>query len=164
MAIPMMHVGSESNIIDNKAEIRGTFRFFNDEEGKKAQELFRFVAEHTAAIHKCRAEFPVEKFSGALINDEESSLLAERALSEVLPAGTIVRCDPWYAGETFSKWLRKYKGVFALLGINNKEAGYGADHHNEHFDFNESVLKTGAICAVRYAVECLLAESQLQNK
>jgi len=153
MAIPMMHVGNESNIIDNKAEIRGTFRFFNDEEGKKAQEMFHNIAVHTAAMHKCKAEFPLETINSAVINDEESAIVAERVLQEVLPVGTVVDCDPWYGGETFSKWLRKYKGVFAFLGIKNEEAGYGANHHNEKFDFNESVLKTGAISTVRYAVE-----------
>jgi amidohydrolase len=145
MAIPMLHVGNASNMIDNKAEIRGTFRFFNNEEGKKAQELFHSIAEHTAAMHKC----------SAVINDEESSIVAERALSEVLSEGDVVQCDPWYAGETFSEWLKKYKGVFAFLGIKNEESGYGADHHNEKFDLNEAVLKTGAISTVRYAVEWL---------
>ncbi|WP_186429622.1 amidohydrolase [Clostridium sp. BSD9I1] len=155
MAIPMMHVGNESNMIDSKAEIKGTFRFFNNEEGKKAQKLFRTVAEHTAAMHKCRAEFPLETINSAVINDEESSRVAERVLSEILPEGSVVQFDPWYAGETFSKWLEKYKGVLAFLGIKNEEAGYGAGHHNEKFDFNESVMKTGAISTVRYAVEWL---------
>ena len=38
------------------------------------------------------------------------------------------------------------------------EAGYGAAHHNDKFDLNENVLKTGAISTVRFAVEWLAGD------
>ena len=76
-------------------------------------------------------------------------------LNEILPEGTVVHCDPWYAGESFRLWLEQYPGVFAFLGIKNPEAGYGAAHHNDKFDLNENVLKTGTISTVRFAVEWL---------
>lgn len=67
----------------------------------------------------------------------------------------MVPCEHWFAGECFCWWLKKYPGVLAFLGIKNEAEGYGAAHHNEKFDLNEKVLKTGAISTVRYALEWL---------
>lgn len=157
MGITMFHAGETSNMITDTAQIQGTFRFFNDEEGKKAVQILHQTAEHTAAIHNCQVEFPPRALTGCppVVSDPACAAAARRALEEILPEGTVTSCDPWFGGESFSFWLQKYPGVFAFLGIKNKEAGYGADHHNEKFDLNEKVLKTGTISGVRYAVEWL---------
>lgn len=157
MGISTFHTGTAMNIIDDVTEIGGTFRFFNLEEGKKARAIFRRVAEHTAAMHNCEVEFPplFDMIGIPVVNDAACSAVAQRVLREVLPEGTVVSCDPWYAGESFRLWLERYPGVLVFLGINNKEQGYGAEHHNEKFDLSETVLKTGAISTVRYIVEWL---------
>ena len=46
MGITTFHAGTTMNIIDDVAEIGGTFRFFNMAEGRKVHALFRQVAEH----------------------------------------------------------------------------------------------------------------------
>ena len=154
----MFHAGEAANVIADTAELGGTFRFFNMEEGQRAADRFVKTAEHTAAMFDCTAEFPRGKpvvAGGPVINDAAAAALAQKVLPEVLPEGTVVPCEPWYASESFGQWLRKYPGVFAFLGIKNEEAGFGALHHNEKFDFNDKVLKLGALATVRYAVEWL---------
>ena len=157
MGITTFHAGTAMNIIDDVAEIGGTFRFFNMAEGRKVHALFRQVAEHTAAMHNCEVVFPpiFDVFAAPVVNDAACSAVAQQVLREVLPTDTVVSCDPWYAGESFRLWLERYPGVLAFLGINNKEQGYGAEHHNEKFDLSETVLRTGVISTVRYAVEWL---------
>ena len=81
--------------------------------------------------------------------------MAKRALEDIFPAGTVVPCEPWYASESFGRWLNRYPGVFAFLGLKNETEGFGAIHHNEKFDFNEKILRTGATATVRYVVEWL---------
>ena len=158
LGITMVHAGEASNVIADTAELGGTFRFFNMEEGQRAADRFVKTAEHTAAMFDCTAEFPRGKpvvAGGPVINDAAAAALAQKVLPEVLPEGTVVPCEPWYASESFGQWLRKYPGVFAFLGIKNEEAGFGALHHNEKFDFNDKALKLGALATVRYAVEWL---------
>ena len=158
LGITMFHAGEAANVIADTAELGGTFRFFNMEEGQRAADRFVKTAEHTAAMFDCTAEFPRGKpvvAGGPVINDAAAAALAQKVLPEVLPEGTVVPCEPWYASESFGQWLRKYPGVFAFLGIKNEEAGFGALHHNEKFDFNDKVLKLGALATVRYAVEWL---------
>lgn len=161
LGITMFHAGEAANVIADTAELGGTFRFFNMEEGQRAADRFVETAEHTAAMFDCTAEFPRGKpvvAGGPVINDAAAAALAQRVLPEVLPEGTIVSCEPWYASESFRKWLAKYPGVFAFLGIKNEEEGFGALHHNEKFDLNDKVLKTGALATVRYAAEWLIQE------
>lgn len=158
MGITTFQAGDASNVIADTARIEGTFRFFDLEEGKKALDVTRQIADHTAAMHGCRVEYDPRMFShlgGPTVTDPACAAVADRALRQVLPEGTVVSCEPWYAGESFRLWLERYPGVFAFLGINAPGEGYGAPHHNGRFDFNESVLKTGAIATARFAAEWL---------
>lgn len=158
LGLTKFHTGTAANIIDDTAEIEGTFRFFNEEEGLKAKTIFKRVAEYTAGMHNCQVKFPsiFDFFAHPVINDRECAATAQNVLNELFPEGTLTECGPWYASESFSRWLRKYPGVLVFLGIYNPEQGYGAQHHNDRFDLNESVLKKGAMATARYAAEYLI--------
>ncbi len=49
-------------------------------------------------------------------------------------------------------YCHKYPGVMALLGIKNPSYGSGAEHHNERFDVDESVMDMGVKATVKYVV------------
>ena len=158
MGITTFHAGEAPNVIADTARIEGTFRFFDLEEGKKALDITRQIADHTAAMHGCRVEYDPDMFrfiAGPTVTDPACAEVAERVLGQMLPEGTLASCEPWYAGESFRLWLERYPGVFAFLGINAPASGYGAPHHNGKFDFSESVLKTGAAASARFAAEWL---------
>ncbi len=149
--------GGTANVFADTAEILGTMRFFDVEEGKKAIEIVKSVAEHTAAMHKCTVAYSplMRVFGSPLVNDPAYAELAQKALAEVLPAGTVAHCEPWYGSESFSRYLEAFPGVFAFLGIRNPAAGTGAMHHNEYFDVDETVLKLGVLSTVKYALACM---------
>lgn len=154
MGITMFHGGEVSNLIPDAARLQGSYRFFDAEEGMKALALTKKVANNIADIHNCTAEFAPDFVGGPVVNDAQCSAIAARVVEEIMP-GTVTHCEPWFAGESFRLFLERYPGVFAFLGIKNEDAGYGAPHHNNHFDLNESVLKTGAVATVRYVMEWL---------
>ena len=157
MGITTFHCGTANNIIDNAAEIGGSFRFFSKEAGEKAKEIFKRVAESTAAMHRCQAEFlPDFSFWNVpVVNDTDCALSAQKVLKELFSENVLASCPPWYAGESFARWLSRYPGALAFLGIRNPEAGYGAAHHNEKFDLNEAVLKKGAASTAACAAQWL---------
>ncbi len=143
--------GEAGNVIPDQAKVIGSLRFFSVEEGEKAFRIVKETAEHTAAMHHCTVDFSRMKPPGyPVINDEKAALLAEKKLPEVLPEGTVARCEPWYASESFRMYLSKYPGVFCFVGINNPEYGSGAAHHNSFFDIDESVLKLGMLATLKY--------------
>ena len=155
--VTMFHGGDAANVIPETATINGTFRFFNIEEGQKAVDRYKAVAEATAGMYRCSVEFDpgVKVFGVPVINDKDCAAVAAEALNDILPEGTVVECEPWYASESFGQWLIRWPGVFAFLGIQNEAAGFGALHHNEKFDFDEKVLKTGCIATAKYVAAWL---------
>ena len=144
--------GEVSNVIPDTARVFGSFRLFSEKEGQKAFKILHEVADHTAAMHHCTVEYSpnCRIFGGPTTNDEYYSGLAEAALPEVLPEGTVVKAEPWYASESFGRYLAMSPGVFAHLGINNPEKGTGAAHHNSKFDVDEDVMIIGVMSTLKY--------------
>ena len=152
LGITSIQGGETSNIIPDTARVIGTLRLFSNKEGEKAYRILREVAEHTAMMHHCTVEYGEKctPFSSPTENDPYYSALAEAALPEVLPEGAVVKSDPWYASESFGRYLRLYPGVLAHLGIRCPEKGTGAPHHNSKFDVDEDVLALGVMSTLKY--------------
>lgn len=151
LGITSIQGGQLGNIIPDTADVLGSLRFFNVAEGEKGVKILKQVAEHTAAMHNCKVDFIDTVLGvGPVITDPACAQLATQALAEVLPEGTVAHCDKWYASESFSRYLKKYPGVFAFLGTKNLEAGMGAEHHNEYFDVDENILPIGLAATLRY--------------
>lgn len=146
--------GEVANVIPDKATVLGTFRYFSVKEGEKAARILHETAEHTAAMHHCTVDFSrLRPLGTPVINDYKCSELIETGLQGILPEGSVIKCAPWYASESMRKYLDRYPGVFAFLGIKNEEYGSGAPHHNSFFDVDENVLKTGMIATLKYVAE-----------
>lgn len=159
LSIGKFQCGTQGNIIPEYAEVAGSIRFFNMEEGAKAKILVEKTINTLAELAGCELVSFDITFMGSCINDEKASEIATKALTNVLPEGTVVDVDPWYASESFSHYLSEVApGVLAFLGIKNPEKGIGADHHNIKFDVDEDVLTIGAKSTVAYAVEILSAK------
>ena len=152
LGVTSIQGGESGNVIPDTAKMTGSLRFFNLEEGKKAVEVFRKVAEHTAAMNKCAVEFgpKFKVLCGPVINDREYASAAREALLDLLGKDSVVSCQPWYASESFSRWLKIYPGVFAHLGIKNLKAGSGASHHNSQFDVDEDALPVGVMAVLKF--------------
>lgn len=158
MGIANIHAGTNvSNVIPETARFMGSMRFFNMDEGRKSLALVKEIAESTAKMHKCTVAFGEKMYIsvGPVMNDENHSERAKAALEDILPEGTVSPCPKWYASESISRYLDVYPGVFGFLGIRNPEVGSGAEHHNEKFDIDESVLKLGMLSTVKYAYSLL---------
>lgn len=152
LGITTIQGGKVSNVIPDTADVLGSLRFFNIKEGQKGSNIIREVAEHTAAMHHCKAELSARTkvLLGPVTNNAACSELAKSKLAEVLPEGAISPCEKWYASESFGRYLELYPGVLAFLGINNHVYGSGAQHHNEYFDVDEKVLTLGMLSTLKY--------------
>ncbi len=152
LGIASIQGGEGGNVIPDTARIKGSLRFFNMEEGQKAVEVFKRVAEHTAAMNRCTVEFGprFKVLCSPVINDKKYAAVAREALLEAFGEECVVSAEPWYASESFSRWLQTYPGVFAHLGTKNLEKGFGAAHHNSQFDVDEEVLSLGLRATLKY--------------
>ena len=153
LGITAIQGGSVFNVIPDRARILGTMRYFNREIGQIALDMEKSVFDHTAAMYGCTVEYaPRNKiYLEPVVNDAD----CVRMLRAALPGGWLEDCEPWYASETFSVCMNRWPGALAFLGIKNETLGSGAEHHNEHFDVDESALWRGAVCYAAFAVEAL---------
>ena len=148
--------GQAFNVIPDEARITGSLRYFDEAAGRKALAIVQSVAEHTAAMHGCTATVGGQAdLALPVINEPRAAALAKRALADVLPAGAVTACEPWYASESFGHYLRRYPGVFAHVGIANEAAGTGAPHHTPQFDIDEQSLALGVTATLAYATAYL---------
>lgn len=152
LGITSIQGGVAANVIPDTAKMIGSLRYFSLAEGEKALRIFNSVAEHTAAMNNCHVEYgPLQKIAcKPVINDAGFAAIAKERLPEVLPAGCIASCEPWYASEAWSEYALVYPCVMAHLGINNPAYGSGAAHHNGFFDVDEGVLDMGLLSTLKY--------------
>ena len=153
LGITAIQGGSVFNVIPDRARILGTMRYFNREIGQIALDMEKSVFDHTAAMYGCTVEYAPRNriYLEPVVNDAD----CVRMLRSALPGGWLEDCEPWYASETFSVCMNRWPGALAFLGIKNETLGSGAEHHNEHFDVDESALWRGAVCYAAFAVEAL---------
>ena len=155
-AVGCIQVGSKPNVIEDEGRFAGSMRFYDYEAGKKALDIVCRVIEGTAAIHGCTIQYNRKVvFNNATINDPAMSAVARKVASKVFGEENVVETEPWMATETFGRYLQKYPGVFAFVGIRNEELGAGAAHHNPRFDMDERALAKAVECSAAYAAEVL---------
>ena len=155
LGITAINGGNTTNAFPDTARVLGSIRFFSADVGKKALDITKKVFSKIADIHGCRIDFgPVMSvYLLPTVNDPDAVELAKKAFSEVLPEEDIVPGRKRFGSETFSHYLAEFKGVYAHLGTGNEELGTTAEHHNEHFDVDESALASGSLCYAAYAIK-----------
>ena len=125
--------GTARNAVADFAHMEGTLRAFQDEvfEGLRA----RLYAIGTEVEEKYGVQVTISMSSGypAVLNPPElMKKLHTIAQIEELP-------EPFMTAEDFSWYQRFVPGVFFFLGLGDSPA-----LHTDHFDFDETLLTTGA--------------------
>ncbi|MEH7276504.1 amidohydrolase [Neobacillus vireti] len=156
-AIGSISAGSVSNIIPETLHFSGTCRYLNYEQGIRAEHEFKRILEKICELHQCTFEFIAEPKAMDLFvyNQEDCASIALEAVKTSLGEEAVYHYPAWMASETFAYYQKYFPGVFAFLGIENKEKGIGAEHHNAHFDLDEDVLKLGVAATVQFTVDFL---------
>lgn len=157
LGLTQIHGGTVNNVIPDIVEIGGSLRFYDVEEGRKALEIIKKVADFTAQAHNCTVEFS-ENFQIAanpVINDEKLAELALTGVEEVMPK-SIVHDIRWFASESFNQYAKIAPTLFAFVGVRNEAYGSGAEHHNDKFDIDENALINGVIVTTKFATDFLM--------
>lgn len=156
-SIGIVQAGSALNIIPDTLEFAGSFRYLNKEQGEQAIRIFKDILAHVSEMHNCSFEYKMEPVVSDLvvINEATCAKIAAAAVEQALSKEVLATIPAWMASESFSFYLKYFPGVFAFLGVQNEEQGMGAEHHNEHFDIDESALIVGVTSTVQYALDFL---------
>src|SRR5699024_11294471 len=87
LGLTQIHGGTANNVIPDKVYIGGSLRFFDVEEGKKALEVVKRIADATAQAHECTVEFhpSFEMKALTVVNDASLATQAQQGIEEILP-------------------------------------------------------------------------------
>lgn len=153
LGLATINGGTAANIIPDKVSISGTIRYFNIAEGEKAFNLIKEVSTYAAKSQNCSIEFAPDMRIAAnpTINDTELSAFAAKHLNEILPVGTLLHQEKWYASESFNRYSALCPSLFVFVGAGNEKIGSTAEHHNVHFDLDENAFITGVISTTKFA-------------
>lgn len=156
-SIGIVQAGSALNIIPDTLEFAGSFRYLNKEQGEQAIQVFKDLLANVSDMHSCSFEYKMEPVVSDLVVTNEATCagIAIAAVEQALGKEALATIPAWMASESFSFYLKYFPGVFAFLGVQNEEQGMGAEHHNEHFDIDESALTVGVTSTVQYALDFL---------
>lgn len=131
LGITRFRAGEALNVFDDKANIGGSLRYFNVDEGTKAYDLVMRIAESVASVHNCTIKKAAVNGPQTIpvINDDVLAEKAQASVEDLFP-GHLEHGVNWFASESFSHYSKVAPLVFAFVGIRNKELGSGAEHHN----------------------------------
>lgn len=149
--------GTQRNIIPDSVSFGGTMRFFDRRRGEELYGRMKEMVDHVAAAHRCRAEHTFEYLSYPLENDPQLADLARNTIAETMGAGVLEEAEVQTGSDGYVNYIRKCggKGLYAFVGIGNRETGCGEVAHNPRFDVDESALAPGAFSTLQAALALL---------
>jgi amidohydrolase len=148
--------GSATNIIPERASLRGTFRSFSESVDNILRTGIERVAQGVAAAHRARVEVSFgERPYPPTINDGAMTALVRAAAVDCFGEEQVVDiAEPTMGAEDFSYYLRKAPGAYVWLGVNPSESEPYPALHNAKYDFTDDAVPAGielmAATAVRY--------------
>ncbi|MHA1511073.1 MAG: M20 metallopeptidase family protein [Promethearchaeota archaeon] len=142
ISIPVFQGSNAHNVIPSKFILKGTLRTLNSEIRDYIIKRMHEILKGYSEAWRCKADFKlIEPSYPPVVNDVELT----KKISKILaPLSPITNIPPSMAGEDFSFYQQKIKGVFLFLGIKNNDKNIIHPHHHPKFDIDESILWKGA--------------------
>ena len=153
LGIGSINSGFASNVIDDKANLKATLRFFEDEFGEKALEKLKNIVEKTASLYKCKVKFNdyTRIIAYPVSNDKTLAKFARNSLNEIFPK-SLTEEEVSFGSESFYEYGKIAPTVFVKIGVKNEETGCGAGAHTEKFDVDNDSLYYGIGSALNFLI------------
>jgi len=141
-----------TNVIPDRAEIKGTFRTMNEEWRGKAAILLMDLANNLENKYKANVNLIVSKGYPFLKNDEELTEKLKAKFESFFGLENIEGLALRMTSEDFSFYSQTIPVCFFRLGVGNKEKGIIYSVHHPKFDIDSSCLKTGMLAMIQAAL------------
>ena len=156
LGIGAINGGSAANVICDRANVKGTLRFFDLGEGKKALEVVKNVADLTARAHGCTVKFHdyTKVVAEPVINDETLSKKVKESLNSLYEDALIESPKLWIS-ESFYGYSKLCPSIFINFGTKNEAEGKVSDLHTAKFDLDERGIDYALGLAIKFAIDFL---------
>ena len=145
------------NVIPNEALLMGGVRTVNPDTRKYLLRRVEEVCKQTAASMRCSATFEIVDGAPPLVNDEQTALLVEQAVSALFPGQVRWMKESNGGSEDAAYYFEQVPGCFLFLSnMAPHSDGQVYPHHHARFVLDETLLWKGA-AALTQAVLALMA-------
>ena len=141
-----------TNVIPERAEIKGTFRTMNEEWREKAAILLMDLANNLENKYKGNVNLIISKGYPFLKNDEELTEKLKAKFESFFGPKNIEGLALRMTSEDFSFYSQTIPVCFFRLGVGNKEKGIIYSVHHPKFDVDSACLKTGMLAMIQAAL------------
>ena len=141
-----------TNVIPERAEIKGTFRTMNEEWRGKAAILLMDLANNLENKYKGNVNLEISKGYPFLKNDEELTEKLKTKFESFFGPENIEGLALRMTSEDFSFYSQTIPVCFFRLGVGNKEKGIIYSVHHPKFDVDSACLKTGMLAMIQAAL------------
>lgn len=148
ITVGSIHAGEVSNVIPGEAHMKISVRALRAEVRETLERRIIEVIHAQAAVYGAHAELNYERSYPLLVNDADMTRFAHDVALEAFGADAVLNdVEPFTGSEDFAWFLQQCPGCYLIIG--NGEGERSCMLHNAGYDFNDSILMTGA----RYWVE-----------
>jgi len=141
-----------TNVIPERAEIKGTFRTMNEEWRQKAAILLMDLANNLENKYRGNVNLEISKGYPFLKNDEELTEKLKTKFESFFGPENIEGLALRMTSEDFSFYSQTIPVCFFRLGVGNKEKGIIYSVHHPKFDVDSACLKTGMLAMIQAAL------------
>jgi amidohydrolase len=141
-----------TNVIPERAEIKGTFRTMNEEWREKAAILLMDLANNLENKYKGNVNLIISKGYPFLKNNEELTEKLKTKFESFFGPEKIEGLALRMTSEDFSFYSQTIPVCFFRLGVGNKEKGIIYSVHHPKFDVDSTCLKTGMLAMIQAAL------------
>ncbi len=132
-----------TNIIPEKAHLKGTFRTMNEAWRTEALALISSQINAICESNGAKAELHIEKGYPFLENDVALTQKFTKAVEKTLGKENVEHLPIRLTSEDFSFYAQKIPACFFRLGVRNEEKGIVYGVHHPKFDVDNACFETG---------------------
>ena len=137
-----------TNVIPERAEIKGTFRTMNEEWREKAAILLMDLANNLENKYKGNVNLIISKGYPFLKNNEDLTEKLKTKFESFFGPEKIEGLALRMTSEDFSFYSQTIPVCFFRLGVGNKEKGIIYSVHHPKFDVDSACLKIGMLAMI----------------
>jgi len=143
VSVTQIHGGDAMNVIPDSVVVRGTVRCFSEDVRQHIEARLQSICAMTAEAHGAKAVVSYRRGYPATVNTSREAHLAYQVAAQLVGHGNVVQgIKPSMASEDFAFMLQACPGAYLWLGADGPQASKPL--HNPRYDFNDSILVTGA--------------------
>ncbi|WP_407569159.1 amidohydrolase [Deinococcus altitudinis] len=158
VSVTYFQAGTTTNVIPDRAELKGTVRSFDPGLRERAPAMIERVVRGVCEAHGARYEYRYENGYRPLINNDEVAETLRQVALEVVGEARTREANATMGGEDFSAYLEKVPGAYFNVGSGNAELESGFPHHHPRFTIDEAALSTGV--QMMYAAALRLGKAE----